>query len=110
MKNDISYEEYMQFLRDRINYLMDKHDLSAYKLSLGLGNNQGYITKILNKKSNPSMKEFLKICEYFGVKPAYFFDCDVEHPEVVTEAIDKIKLLNEDDLQLTVLWINRFLN
>ena len=55
------------------------------------------------------MKEFLAICDYFGVTPKQFFDDETANPELVQKAIAGISQLNDTDLLMLLGLINRLL-
>lgn len=109
MEENLKSEEYLQFLRDRITGLIKFKDMSEYELSYELGKNSGYINKITRGKSNPSMLEFFNICEYFDIAPADFFNPQISNPTLINDTIQKLKKLNEKDLKLITLNINRML-
>ena len=57
-----------QFIRDRITRLRIAKGVSEYTLSYELGHSKNYIQNITSGRALPSMKEFLYICDYFGMK------------------------------------------
>ena len=61
-----------QFIRDRITGLRLNKGVSEYTLSYELGHSKNYIQNITSGRALPSMKEFLYICDYFGITPASF--------------------------------------
>jgi transcriptional regulator with XRE-family HTH domain len=63
-------------------------------MSLSLGQSANYINMIENKKSNPSMSVFYYICEYFGITPKEFFDCEDVDPKQARGLLDEIKKLD----------------
>lgn len=67
-------ENYKKYIRNKIDELRRKRDISEYQLSLELGHSQGYIQSITSGRVLPSMTSFLEICAYFEIKPADFFD------------------------------------
>ena len=62
------------FIRRRITELRHSKRLSEYQLSLELGQCKSYIQGITSGKSLPSMQQLFKICRYFHITPAQFFD------------------------------------
>ena len=54
----------------------------------GLG--PGYINKIENRRTLPSMAGFFYICEYFGITPQEFFDGGGLSPQTARELLWEI--------------------
>lgn len=96
------------FIRSRITQLRMKKGISEYQMSLDLGQNKGYVQAISSGRSLPSMQQFMKICNYFEITPMQFFDPEDDHPQLVRNAMDKIRTLNESDLILVLEIIDRF--
>ena len=82
----------------RLTQLRLKHGVSARDMSLTLGQNPGYINNIESGKAMPSMSVFFYICEYFQITPKEFFDIDASDPQELSELIENLKLLNEEQL------------
>ena len=61
------------FVSNRIYELRVKKNLSARGLSLLLGMSAGYINKIENGKTMPSLDMLFEICLYLNVTPLEFF-------------------------------------
>lgn len=82
----------------RLAQLRTKKGVSARDMSLSLGQNAGYINNIESGKALPSMGTFFYICEYLNISPSTFFDTSSRNPEKLGKLIEKLKLLN--DVQL----------
>lgn len=66
----INYEsEFME----RLTQLRMLQKISSRKMSLDLGQNEGYMNKIENGKTMPSMEAFFLICAYLNITPEEFF-------------------------------------
>ena len=63
-----------------------------------MGQSEGYMTKIENKVSMPSMTVFFYICEYFGVHPKDFFDAGKESPEILQTINNDLNKLSDEQL------------
>ncbi|MBQ9946243.1 MAG: helix-turn-helix transcriptional regulator [Clostridia bacterium] len=100
---------FSEFVRDRITSLRIQKGVSEYKMSYDLGHSRGYINNISSGKTLPSMTEFFAICEYFGLTPMEFFDSVTSNPKLKENVIEAISKLNEEDLELTLMNINRLL-
>ena len=98
-----------EFIRNRITQLRLRKGVSEYQMSYDLGHSRGYVYNISSGKALPPMKEFLAICDYFGVTPQQFFDEGTQNPELVQKAISGVRQLNEDDLLMLLGVINRLL-
>ena len=102
--------DYREFIKNRITQLrLDRH-LSEYQLSLDLDHNRTYIQSISSGKALPSMKEFLKICEYFELTPAQFFDDSFHNSDLINKALDGMKGLDYNDMILLIRLIERLNN
>lgn len=100
---------YDEFIRNRINELRMKNNISEYQLSLELGHSQGYIQSITSGRNMPSMNAFLEICTYFDITPAEFFDPDIHNINLVNDIITDIKKLSDNDLLLLSTVLKRIL-
>jgi len=100
---------YETFVRERITQLRLQKGVSEYKMSYDLGHSRGYINNISSGKALPSMAEFFAVCEYFGISPIEFFNENACNPKLSQEIIAALEQLNEADLKLTQLNINRLL-
>ncbi len=98
---------YEKFVRDRITDLRLKKGVSEYQMSYDLGHSRGYIYNISSGKALPPLKEFFAICDYFGITPCEFFDTGLKNPELIRQATEGLKLLDEDDVAMIVKYINR---
>ena len=79
----------------RLAQLRAKKGVSARDMSLSLGQNAGYINNIESGKALPSMGTFFYICEYLNITPGAFFDTDTSNPEKLSSLIEKLKMLND---------------
>ncbi|MFR7906970.1 MAG: helix-turn-helix domain-containing protein [Oscillospiraceae bacterium] len=82
----------------RISKLRLQKNVSARNMSLSLGQNEGYINKIENKNSYPTMQSFFYICEYLGITPMQFFDFD---DTCLTETNNLLEEMKKLDNKLT---------
>ena len=99
----------IEFVRDRITQLRIQKGVSEYKMSYDLGHSRGYINNISLGKTLPSMTEFFAVCEYFDITPVEFFDAKTENPKLSQEIVTGLEQLNEGDLKLMLLNIQRLL-
>lgn len=97
-----------QYVRNRITQLRLLKGVSEYQMSYDLGHSRGYVYNISSGKAMPSMSEFFSICEYFNITPSDFFNVEQANPPLMTEVIDKLKALTENDILLLLTLINRF--
>ena len=70
MKNTTNYEETRRILEDNIIRLMMDKNLTARALSIRIGKNEWYITRMLNGKIDPSLDVLFRIAEALRVEPA----------------------------------------
>lgn len=112
MRDDISNEDYLLLIRNRISQLLSAKDISEYEFSLTLGKNKSYINKIVNGISNPSIKELLNICECLDIAPYDLFEPTIDINDLSSryDTIKKIKHLNKEDYKLIDLQVQRLLS
>lgn len=89
-----------QLFYKRLTELRMAKDASARDMSLSIGLSENYINNIENKHSFPSMQVFFYICDYFGITPKEFFDFDNTNPTKLQQITDKLKSLNNEQLNL----------
>lgn len=99
----------VEFVRDRITRLRLQKGVSEYKMSYDLGHSRGYINNISSGKTLPSMTEFLAICDYFNITPMEFFNSEAGNPKLLKQTLQAIENLDDDDLRLTLMNVNRLL-
>ena len=73
--------------------------VSARDMSLSIGQNHGYINDIESGKSTLSLTGIIYICEYFKITPSEFFNFDSTNPIKLKPLIEKIRLLNDNQLE-----------
>ena len=91
-----------EFIRNRITELRLRKGVSEYQ-------SRGYVYNISSGKALPPMKEFLAICDYFGITPQQFFNGEESHPELIRKALAGMRQLDEDDMLMLLGFINRLL-
>ena len=77
MKKYIDTAVWEDDYRKRLKKLMEQNNITARKLSLSLGYNEGYISRILKRKIDPSFKSMMDTMLYFDISPAEFFTFDL---------------------------------
>ena len=83
---------------NRLLQLLEKNHLSARKLSISLGYNEGYINRIINKKSYPNVVNFFEICKVLGITPKEFFDYDNESPDTTRQLLEALTKIDKETL------------
>ena len=73
MENKSNYERKRKILEDNVIRLMMERNLSARALSKKIRMNDWYITRMLNRKINPSLDALFNIAEALKVEPAELF-------------------------------------
>lgn len=89
---------YDEDFQARLCKLRNEKGVSARDMSLSIGQNPGYIHNIENGKALPSMSVFFFICDYLGISPSEFFDIDNSNPGKLKSIIDKMKTLDDEQL------------
>lgn len=77
MKKYIDTAVWEDDYRKRLKKLMEQNNITARELSLSLGYNEGYISRILKGKIDPSFKSMMDTMLYFDISPAEFFAFDL---------------------------------
>ena len=95
------------FVRNRITQLRLQKGVSEYQMSYDLGHSRGYIYNISSGKALPPMKEFLAICDYFGITPQQFFDESTDSPQLIQRAAEGMRQLDDNDLIMLIGLIDR---
>ena len=85
--------DYLEWLPKRISELRIEKGISARDMSLSLGQSESYINKIENKRTLPSMSNFIYICEYLGITPQDFFNTSALTPQKSKEIQKEIEKL-----------------
>ena len=83
----------------RLTELRQQKGVSARDMSLTLGQSEGYINKIENGYTMPSMSGFFYICEYLGVTPSDFFSYGKTDPHVSDELMTAFTRLSPHQSQ-----------
>ena len=83
---------------ERLAKLRLEKGISAREMSLALGQSAGYINKIENRKSLPSLNGFFYICEYLGISPKEFFDEENTNPKLIQDITNELKKFNNEQL------------
>lgn len=80
----------------RISFLRTKVGLSARELSLRIGKNSAYISRLESKSDSfePSVSTLLEIIEVCGSTPAEFFYYDMYSYEKDKQIIDLLKTIS----------------
>ena len=73
MENESNYEKNRKILEDNIIRLMMDKNLTARALSVRIGKNDWYITRMLNGKIDPSLDTLFDIAEALRVEPEELF-------------------------------------
>lgn len=97
--------DYIDYIGDRIAKLRVMKGVSARDMSLSLGQSDGYINKIENKRILPSVHGLMYICEYFGITPSEFFDETIAAPVKVREILTEVEQLSPEQIDHLLLLI-----
>ncbi len=78
----------------RLAKLINQSDLNDRQLSILIGKNDGYINKIINGETFPTLKSFVIICRALKITPEEFFRYDDDSPYATRELIKDVRKLN----------------
>jgi len=107
-KDFLSHEDFIEFVAKRVVQLRSLKKVSARDMSLNMGQNEGYINSIENKKTAPSISGLYYICEYFGVQLKDFFDTGNAMPEMLEEVVADLKELDRESLEQVSAIVKKF--
>ena len=96
-----------EFIRERITQLRLEKGVSEYQMSYDLGHSRGYVYNISSGKALPPLKEFLAICDYFGITPAEFFRENGVVSKVPVGLLHDLENLGEEDMKLVQALVER---
>ena len=83
----------------RLAKLVDQSDLNDSQLSLFIGKNKGYINRIINGETFPTIKNFVIICRALKKTPEEFFRFDDDSPAETNALILDFRKLNHVEKQ-----------
>ena len=86
----------------RLTQLRMNKGVSARDMSLSIGQSPNYINGIESGDSYPSMATFFYICDYFGITPCDFFDVDSTNPSKLTELMEIVKTLPNEQIDTLI--------
>ena len=93
----------------RLAKLRTKKGVSAREMSLDIAQKGNYINQIENKKTFPTMCTFFYICDYFKITPAEFFQEENQNPEKLNDLTEKLKKLDEKQIEIIRATVEEFL-
>ena len=99
-------QQYESFIRARITELRIKHNISEHRMSLDLDKSGSYIRGITNGLSMPSVKELMRIIQYFNMTPAEFFAPTAPNDTEYAMLCDRLHNLSDAQLHK----VNMFLD
>lgn len=89
---------YEKKFAQRLAELRTQKGFSARDMSISIGQNPGYINRIENGKSFPTMANFFYICEYLHVTPKEFFDFDTQPASRTSHLNRQVRRLSDAQL------------
>ena len=91
--------DYIEWFYKRLSELREQKGVSARDMSLSLGQSESYINKIENRRSLPSLRGFVYICEYFDITPYDFFNTNAASPVKTKELTGLIEKLTPEQTE-----------
>lgn len=96
----MTYEEFLEFLSQRLTQLRMKKGVTAREMGIAIGHSENYISMIEARKSSPSMRGLVEICDYLEVTFQEFFDDQKINPVLINKVLDLMANMAESDLSL----------
>ncbi|MFV1492367.1 helix-turn-helix transcriptional regulator [Phaeobacter sp. JH18-32] len=97
-KNQAARGGGVEIWRKRLRQALDDRGLDYGEVSVAAGNNDEYVSKVLNGRFNPTVARILRICEVSNIDMAYLFSDSPSADE--REVIQKSSDLTESDAEL----------
>lgn len=97
--------QYDEFIRTRITKLRMQKNISEHKMSLDLDKSGSYIRGITSGAALPSLKELFNIISYFNITPTEFFAPMEDADTPYRELCEKLRTLDDDDLEKVSIFI-----
>ena len=91
--------QYDEFIRIRITELRIAKNISEHRMSLDLDKSGSYIRGITSGAALPSLKELFNIISYFNMTPAEFFAPMDNADTPYHELCEKLRTMNDEDLE-----------
>lgn len=91
----------------RLAQLRIKKDISANEMSLKLGQNAGYISRIENNKFMPSIDRLSSICDFLEISESDFFDNGTQYPKEYLDIVNNLKKLDDESFKLVKVLIQK---
>lgn len=95
---DSTVSDLKAYFKQRLTELRQRKGVSEIQMSSDLEKSRNYVHNLVAGDHLPQMTQFFRICEYFGVTPAEFFDPELHSPDLLHMANDYLKALPENDL------------
>ena len=92
--------DFEEYIAGRIMQLRLNKGVSANDMSISIGQNRNYISRIENRRHLPSIPGLFYICEYFQISFAEFFSEKEYQSTLLSETIELIKTLDEDRIAI----------
>lgn len=92
----------LDYLANRTRSLREEKDITAHAMSIELGQNKAYITKIENKTAKPSFVGLFNICDFLGITLKDFFDSENMNPVIQKELFEVTKSLSSEQLRILI--------
>lgn len=83
---------------ERLTKLRQDRKITAREMSLYLGLNPSYISRVESMRMMPSLPIFFEICECLGVSPYEFFEERNKHPLLLQQIKDDLMKLSYSQL------------
>lgn len=99
METEMEIVRNMDFIRSRITQLRLEKEVSEHRMSLDLDKSGSYIRGIVNGLSLPSVKELLRIIQYFEMTPAEFFAPTNDRDDDYSRLCEHLRSLDATQLQ-----------
>lgn len=107
---DTLTEQYYVEMGQRIKLRRQELKLTQLELAELIDISNNHMSAIENAKTNPSMDNFIKLCEVLKVTPDYLLLGSMHANNVPQDIVDKLRLCSQSDLELLKQIIELFVN
>lgn len=107
--DELDSPEMAEFIRKRITSLLMDSNISESKASMEMGFGRRYLNSITSGACLPTMGNFFRICNYFGITPEAFFDSAPPHifPKNLHNVLNSIRDWDSESVELLLQVINK---
>ena len=103
------YEDLKKYISERVSGLRKQVGVTSRQMSLMIGFKESYVNRLENETCMPSLYGLYRICDFFNISLADFFDREMKNPVLLKALLYEINKLDYKSLE-TLLEFIRSIN